>query len=559
MNKYIKHLTSSITMEEIILKHALNNAVQFNGKANPGAVIGKILQEDPKLKLKIGEISKKVNETVKKVNSIPIEKQKKELEKYNLPKKKKIKETVTIPDLPKAEKGKVIMRFAPNPNGAMSLGHSRTALLNYFFTQKYKGKLILRFDDTDQKNKIPMKEAYDFFRNDLKWLKVKIDKTVTQSKRLKIYYSYAERLIQQGNAYVCTCKQEEFRNLVNKRMECPCINLPPLDHKERWKKMFSKFKEGEAVLRIKTNIMHENPAVRDWPAFRIVDKSNHPLDQKSKVWPLLNFASAIDDHEFSVTHILRGIDLKISDTRQKYIYDSFNWGYPETIYLGKLIFSGLTSTSEASRLIKQHKLTGWDDPRLGTLMALRRRGFQPDTIINFIKDARLNASDIHVSLEKLSHLNKEIIDKRTLRYFAVINPHKIKIKNAPSIDVKLPLHPTAKKGFRKLKASNEFYIQDDLIKNRTYRFMHLFNFKSNQFLSIQPDPSLKATLIHWLPVSKNLVNIEIVMDNNERIKAIAEPDIKNVKKNEIIQLERNFFVRCDSNTVKKRVFYYSHK
>src|SRR3989338_5867196 len=510
MNKYIKHLTSSITMEEIILKHALNNAVQFNGKANPGAVIGKILQEDPKLKLKIGEISKKVNETVKKVNSIPIEKQKKELEKYNLPKKKKIKETVTIPDLPKAKKGKVVMRFAPNPNGPMSFGHSRIALWNYFFTQKYKGKLILRFDDTDPKNKIPMKEAYDFFMNDLKWLKVKIDKTVTQSKRLKIYYSYAERLIQQGNAYVCTCKQEEFRNLVNKRMECPCRNL-------------------------------------------------HPLDQKSKVWPLLNFASAIDDHEFSVTHILRGTDLKISDTRQKYIYDSFNWGYPETIYLGKLIFSGITSTSEASRLIKQHKLTGWDDPRLGTLMALRRRGFQPDTIINFIKDARLNASDIHVSLEQLSHLNKEIIDKRTLRYFAVINPHKIKIKNAPSIDVKLPLHPTAKKGFRKLKASNEFYIQDDLIKNRTYRFMHLFNFKSNQFLSIQPDPSLKATLIHWLPVSKNLVNIEIVMDNNERIKAIAEPDIKNVKKNEIIQLERNFFVRCDSNTVKKRVFYYSHK
>src|SRR3989344_4857973 len=481
-------------MEEIILKHALNNAVQFNGKANPGAVIGKILQEDPKLKLKIGEISKKVNETVKKVNSMPIEKQKKELEKYNLPKKKKIKETVSIPDLPKAKKGKVVMRFAPNPNGPMSFGHSRIALWNYIFTQKYKGKLILRFDDTDPKNKIPMKEAYDFFRNDLKWLKVKIDKTVTQSKRLKIYYSYAERLIQQGNAYVCTCKQEEFRNLVNKRMECPCRNLPPLDNKERWKKMFSKFKEGEAVLRIKTNIMHENPAVRDWPAFRIVDKSNHPLDQKSKVWPLLNFASAIDDHEFSVTHILRGIDLKISDTRQKYIYDSFNWEYPETIYLGKL-----------------------------------------------------------------SHLNKEIIDKRTLRYFAVINPHKIKIKNAPSIDVKLPLHPTAKKGFRKLKASNEFYIQDDLIKNRTYRFMHLFNFKSNQFLSIQPDPSLKATLIHWLPVSKNLVNIEIVMDNNERIKAIAEPDIKNVKKNEIIQLERNFFVRCDSNTVKKRVFYYSHK
>ncbi|MBS3156462.1 glutamate--tRNA ligase [Candidatus Woesearchaeota archaeon] len=542
-------------MKDIILKHALNNAVQFNGKANPGAVIGKVLQENPKLKERIKELSKEINEIVKEVNSLSLEEQQNKLKSFNIPEKKKIKEVVTIPNLTKAKKGKVVMRFAPNPNGPMSFGHSRIAIWNYLFTKKYKGKLILRFDDTDPKNKVPMKEAYKWFEEDLNWLNIKVNKIVIQSKRLKIYYSYAEKLIKQNNAYICTCKQEEFRSLVNKRIECPCRNLSPLENIQRWKNMFSKYKEGDAVLRIKTNIMHENPAVRDWPAFRIINKSLHPLDKKSKVWPLLNFASAIDDYELKVTHILRGIDLKISDTRQKYIYDYFNWQYPETIYLGKLLFSGVKSTSEAKRLIKEKKLSGWDDPRLGTLKALRKRGFQSETIVNFIKDARINASEIHVSLEKLSHLNKEVIDKKASRYFAVINPKKIKIINAPKITAKLPLHPTKKKGFRSIKSSDEFYIQDEIKKDKVYRLMHLFNFKNNKFLSIQPDPSLNAILIHWLPVSKGLVNIEIITEDNKKIKALAEPDIKNVKEDEIIQLERNFFVRKDS----KNIFYYAHK
>ncbi|MBI4159491.1 glutamate--tRNA ligase [Candidatus Woesearchaeota archaeon] len=546
-------------MKNIILKHALNNAVQFNGKANPGAVIGKVLQENPSLKNNIQQISQEINEIVKEVNSLSLEEQKNKLKNYNIPQKKKIKEVLTIPSLPKAKKGKVVMRFAPNPNGPMSLGHSRIALWNYFFVQRYKGTFILRFDDTDPKNKVPMKEAYKWFEEDLKWLKIKINKRIIQSGRLKIYYKYAEKLIESNNAYICTCDQEEFKKLIDKSMECECRNLSSSEALKRWKKMFKKYKEGEAVYRVKTNIMHENPAVRDWPAFRIVNKSSHPLNKKAKVWPLLNFASAIDDHELEVTHILRGIDLEISDIRQKYIYDYFSWQYPETIYLGRIIFSGVKSTSEAKRLIQEKKLTGWDDPRLGTLKALRKRGFQPDTVINFIKDARLTKSEIHVNFEKLAHLNKEVIDKKAKRYFAIINPKKIRINNAPKLTAKLPLHPNLKKGFRILKSSGEFYIQDKLGKNKIYRLMHLFNFKNKEYISTAPDQNLNASLIHWLPVSKDLVNIEIVMDNAKKIKAIAESSIKKVKKDEIIQLERNFFIRCELNTPKKRVFYFAHK
>ena len=544
--------------EKAVLKHVLNNAVKFNGKANPGAIIGKLIQENPEIRKDIGSTSKKINEVVKKVNSMSLEQQQDELKKFNLPEKKKVKEIVTVPELQNV-KGKVIMRFAPNPNGPMSLGHSRIALWNYFFTQKYKGIFILRFDDTDPKNKVPVKEAYKWFEEDIKWLKIKINKIVTQSKRFSIYYKYAELLIKDNNAYICTCNSEEFKKLIDKSMECECRNLSTSENLKRWKKMFKSYKEGEAVYRVKTNIMHENPAVRDWPAFRIISRSTHPLNKKARVWPLLNFASAIDDHELKTTHILRGIDLEISDIRQKYIYDYFNWQYPETIYLGKIIFSGVKSTSEAKRLIQEKKLTGWDDPRLGTLRALKKRGFQSDTIINFIKDARLTKSEIHVNFEKLSHLNKEIIDKKANRYFAIINPIKIKIKNAPKLTAKLALHPSLKKGFKTLKAKDEFYIQDKLEKNKAYRLMHLFNFKDNELISINPDPSLNASLIHWLPVSKDLVSIEIIMDNAKITKAIAEPSIKKVKKDEVIQLERNFFVRCESNTPKKRLVCFAHK
>ena len=223
--------------EKTILKHVLSNAVKFNGKANAGAIIGKLIQENPNIKNNISNISKKINEITSKVNLMSIEKQEEELKKFNLPEKKKVKEVVTMPDLSNV-KGKVVMRFAPNPNGPMSFGHSRIALWNYFFVQKYKGSFILRFDDTDPKNKVPMKEAYKWFEEDLKWLKIKVNKVVIQSKRLKIYYKYAEKLIKEDKAYICTCDSEEFKKLVDKSIECECRNISPLETLKRWKKMF---------------------------------------------------------------------------------------------------------------------------------------------------------------------------------------------------------------------------------------------------------------------------------------------------------------------------------
>lgn len=548
-------------MYNTILKYALQNAVRYNGKANLNAVIGKVFSELKNIdKSKIVEETKKI---VNDVNSMSLENQTnklKELAPELLEQKKVEEKEKQIPDLENAIIGKVIMRVAPNPNGPLSLGRTRPSYWNYILAKKYKGRFILRFDDTDPKIKVPLKEAYKWIQEDLKFLDIKPDKIVIQSKRLKIYYKYAEELVKKDKAYVCTCNVDEWRKLIQKCMECKCRTLPVKEQLERWKNMFKKYKEGQAVLRIKTDIDAPDPALRDWPALRIVDKSKHPLDKKSKVWPLLNFASAIDDYELKVTHILRGIDLKVSDERQVYIYKYFGWTYPKTMYHGKLLVHGIKSTSQTKKLIEEGKLSGWDDPRLGTIMSLKRRGFRAEAIKRFHREIGLSKSDINVSLDTLAAFNREIIDKESNRYFFIENPKKIKINKSPKLTVKIELHPDfPKKGFRTFKTEDTFYIEDNLEKNKDYRLMHLFNFKNNEFHSIDLNKELNAKLIHWLPDSKDLVNVEIIMDNAIIIKGLAEPLINKVKINQIVQFQRKFFAKLDKKEKNKLTFYYLHR
>src|SRR3989344_3973592 len=534
-------------MDDLILKHVLYNSVKYD-KVDVNSILGKIIAENPEAKKDIKSAIEKIKKIIKEISNLSIEEREKRLEKYSCEKKEEKKE-LELPDI----NGKVMMRFAPNPNGPIHIGHARQAILNSYFCDKYKGDFILRFDDTDAKVKIPLKESYKWIEEDLKWLGVKIKKIIMQSSRFDIYYRYAEELINQGNAYVCTCRN--FKELVDKSIECPCRNLSPEDNIKRWKLMFSKYKEENAALRIKTDINNKNPAVRDWPAFRIIEKGKHPF-KKARVWPLLNFASAIDDHEFNVTHIIRGIDLRISDERQGYIYKYFGWEYPKTIYTGKLLVSGLKSTSEIKKLIQEKKLTGWDDLRLGTIRTLRRRGFKAEAIRNFILSMSLNRNDVHVEMSNLEAFNKDIIDKESNRYFIVLNPKKVVIE-APKTEVKIPLHPEFERGFRKFRTNKEFYVQDNLEDYKLYRFMHLFNFKNKKFVSRELDKDAK--LIHWLPVSKELVNVEVLMDDNSVKKGLGESSLKKIKVGTIIQGERNFFMILEKKLKNKLVFVYAHR
>ena len=257
--------------------------------------------------------------------------------------------------------GKVVMRFAPNPNGPATLGSARGMVVNSEYVKMYKGKFILRFDDTDPDIKRPMLEAYEWYLDDFRWLGVVPDQVIYASDHFPLYYDYARKLIEMGKAYVCFCKGEYFKELKDAKKACPHRGVSPEENLRHWEKMLAgEYEDQQAVLRIKTDIEHKDPALRDWGAFRI-RKMAHPrsvIGNKYCVWPLLDFAGAIEDHELGMTHIIRGKDLMDSEKRQSYIYKYFGWKYPRTTHWGrvKIYEFGKFSTSSLRKAIETRRI-----------------------------------------------------------------------------------------------------------------------------------------------------------------------------------------------------------
>lgn len=328
---------------------------------------------------------------------------------------------------------------------------------------------------------------------------------------------------------------------------------------ENWKKMFT-MKEGEAALRIKTSMEDKNPAFRDRVIFRICDRPHPRTKNKYRVWPLLDFSWAIDDYLLGITHIIRGKELMIESEMERYIWKIFNWKQPEIIHTGLLQIEGIKlSKSKSKKEVEQGIYSGWDDPRTWSLQSLKRRGFRPEAIRFFCLSFGVNQNEITVPVESLYSENRKLIDKEANRYFFIVNPTKIKIENNAN-ETEVDLHPEfPKRGKRKFKIGNEFYVEDKLEKNKNYRFMHLFNFKDDKFTSKEHDPNLKAKIIHWLPVDDELVNVEVVMDDGSVIKGFGEKGLRKVKEDEVIQFERKFFARCDKKEKNRMVFWYTHK
>lgn len=535
-----------------IRKYALMNAVKHEGKASVNAVLGKILAENPDLREKARELKSQVEEIVFSVNRLSIEDQKKELGKIDYEVRKEEK---ALPEL----YGEVVVRFAPNPDGALHLGNARPAILCDELAKKYNGKFILRFDDTDPKIKVPEKIFYEWIREDLKWLGIKYKKEIIASKRLKIYYKYAEKLIHLGKAYVCTCDVNKWRELRNRSEPCLCRGLSIDEQMKRWQNMKNKYKEGQAVLRIKTDLNHENPAVRDWPAFRIVDKPNHPIS-KARLWPLFNFASAIDDHLLKITHILRGQEHATNEVKQRFIYDYFNWKYPDVMILGRFIMQEMVlSKSKIKEGIKKGVFSGWDDVRLGTLRALKRRGFQAEAIRKLILDIGVKSSDVVIASENLAAYNRKIIDMKANRYFFVPNPVKIKIKNPPIKKTKIALHPSVKRGFRKFIVSDEFFIDREdykRFKGKEIRLIGLYNVILGKTCKVTSTEIKKIQKIQWVP-SNEFINVEIISEG--RIKGYGEKNLLKTKIGEIVQLERFGFCCIEKKTKRKIVAVFGHR
>lgn len=578
----------NIELKEIIRKIALLNAVKHGGKAQSGPIIGKILGEKPEFRTKPKELSALVIEIVEEVNNLSLgEQQRIVADKW--PEslvKEKVEEEKFLPPLPNTDKyAQVITRFSPNPDCVLHLGSARAIILCHEYARMYKGKFILRFEDTDPKLKRPVLEFYDRIREDLAWLGCKPGDEYIQSDRISIYYEYAERLLKEGNAYICTCPPEVFRKKILASEPCECRNLSITEQLDRWQRMLEGiYREGEAVYRVKTDLNHPNPAVRDWPALRVIDAEKYPhprVGSKYHAWPLYNLASGVDDHLMGITHIIRGKEHLTNMVRQEYMYKYFGWKYPEAIHYGRLKITGASlSKSKIVQGIREGLYKDWDDPRLATFVALRRRGITPEAIKKMIIDVGPKTSDVILSWENLHAYNRKILDPTADRYFFVNNPIELKVKQIPkAFTAKLHLHPEKpERGYREYTVKPEkdgsavFWVSKKDMEASTsgnvIRLMELFNIKIESTNIYSAEASFisesyeevrkaKAQLIHWILMGEDMP-CQVVMPDATVAEGIAENACKKLKPNNIIQFERFGFVRIDKINTKLTA-YYAHK
>jgi len=381
-------------IDQKMLAYALKNAVDHEGKCQSGAVLAPLFHEGLD-KAEVKNVMPKINEIVKKVNSMSLDEQKEELEETEkFISHRKARAEDELPELPNVPKTGVIMRFAPAPSGALHVGHAISNTISSLYVEKYGGKFYVRIEDTNPEK--TDKDAYKTIKEDCDWLFGNVKEYIIQSDRIAIYYKYAEDLIEKEKAYVCTCSQEEFKKLSEKMQDCPCRNIIKEDQKERWEKMLSKtgYKEGEAVLRFKSNMQDKNPAMRDFPLARISLKEHPRQGNKYRVWPLMNLSVSVDDMEYGMTHVIRGKDHHDNAERQKMIFEVFGKEYPWTFFMGRIKFSDMKlGKRHIKAAIESGEFTGWEDDKLPTLVSLRKRKFNPIAFKKFATQRGLTSVD----------------------------------------------------------------------------------------------------------------------------------------------------------------------
>jgi glutamyl-tRNA synthetase len=564
-------------IRELLKRHALLNAVKFGGKANQRAVVGKAFSEDQSLKALAMEVFHLADDVVSEVNSMSTDAQKSMVESLGLSmEKEKVKQLERIlPPLPNLEKyGRVHVRFAPNPDSVIHLGNTRAAILSDEYAKMYKGLFTLRFEDTSPSIKPPVPEAYEIIRHDLRWLEIHWDEEFIQSDRLPIYYEYAVKLISLGGAYICKCTSESFRKHITKKKPCPCRDLAVEEHLQRWENMLNgKTRMGGAVMRVKTDLAHPNPALRDWPAMRIDTKAHPRIGKEYRVWPLYNFASAIDDHLMGITHILRGKEHEVNMHRQIYLYNYLGWSYPDAIHYGRLKIEGtVLSKSKIRQGIEEGVYKDYSDPRLGTIAALRKRGFLPETIRHLILEVGVKPSEAMISWDNLESINRKILDPLVKRFIFIKNPTEFEIGGLDKKYVaKIPFHPDHRdwgsRDFTVNPKSNKILIQSTDTANFNecphFRLMNLFNVKvdcvgkghlvSN---SVADAKALGAPILQWLPANL-CMPLRIIMPDAKTASGAVDPMASKEELPSTFQFYRFGFVRVYREK-GKLTGYYAH-
>jgi glutamyl-tRNA synthetase len=549
---------------------AVQNAIEYSGKASPGSVIGRIMGMRQDLRQYGKSISPLIAKKVAQANNLAGDKGLDYLRTiledeapHLLEEREKQTRREGLPELSSAQKGKVVLRFAPNPNGPLSFGHARGIIINGEYAKEYDGELILRFDDTDTTVKPPLPEAYGIIEQEAEWLLgFKPHRIVIASNRIKEYYEHVDIMLDGNFGYVCQCSADEFREFRVSKTNCPCRDNDVKLNVELWNKMLDgTFVPGDAVVRVKTDMTLKNPALRDWPALRIQDttKNPHPrkeIGSKYRVWPLLDFQSAVEDYLQGVTHIIRGKDLMDSTRKQTLLYQHFGWDYPETMYWGRVKVHewGGFSTSQMRKDIESGKFTGWSDPRLPTIAGLSGTGIQAEALRNFWVELGVTQKDISVPLSSLYSHNTKIIDDDAPRISFIRNPVLLKLSGGEQRSIEIPTHPNfLTMGSRKISLiSQQVLIESTDYGENQLRLKEFadFDISENSATFVSQERSDTRKIIHWASVDTSSKATLKMVANGEIIEIEGVLEHHSLSKGDIVQIERiGYGVIGEDNTI----------
>ena len=563
------------TVRTLARKYALENAVKHGGKANPGAVIGKVMAEGGDVvRPRAKDVPALANAVIAEVNAMDAEGQKAAFAEFEgtLIQRKGAEREGPLKPLPNATKGQVVLRLAPNPSGPPHFGHGRGMVITEEYRRMYDGKFILRFDDTDTTVKPPWVPAYEMFPQTVTWLCGRApDKIIYASDHLERYYEVAEEAFKVGGLYVCECEGDVFRALKEKAEPCPHRGRSVQENLGQWRRMLSgEFRRGGVCVRVKTDIAHKDPALRDWVAFRLAEEPHPRVGAKYRVWPLLDFQSAVDDHDEGVTHIIRGKDLRDSTAKQQLLYQHLGWTYPETMYWGRVSVHefGKFSKSLLNKAIEAGEYTGWDDPRLPTFPALRRRGFTPEGIRSFWLSFGISEKDVAASTVTLEAENRKVVEPVAHRAFFVQDPTPLRIDGVDALQARAPVLPDKPEaGVREfqLRAPVEVLVAKEDLKDGPLRLKDLANvavqgdaarFEGNDLAWVK---QTRAPIVQWVP-REGAVPTTLVMPDATEVHGVSEPLLAKAPVGAHVQLERVGFARVDAHGPDGSLrLYYTHK
>lgn len=398
-------------------------------------------------------------------------------------------EQIIEKDIEEGRVTSIMTRFPPEPNGYLHIGHAKSILLNYGLAQKYNGVFNLRFDDTN-----PTKEKSEFvdsIRRDVEWLGAKFDdRLYYASNYFDDMYEAAIRLIKKGKAYVCDLTAEEIKEYRG-TFDKPGKNSPyrdrsieeNLDLFERMKN--GEFEDGTKVLRAKIDMASPNINMRDPVIYRVARMTHHNTGDKWCIYPMYDFAHPIEDAVEGITHSI--CTLEFEDHRPLYDWVAIECGFkekpedsPKQIEFAKMYVTNvITGKRYIKRLVENGVVDGWDDPRLVSIAALRRRGFTPESIKMFMELVGVSKANSSVDYSMLEYCIREDLKLKKSRVMAVLNPVKLVIDNYPENEVEYLDAPNnlenEELGSRKLPFGRELYIErEDFMIDPPKKYFRLF-------------------------------------------------------------------------------------